>query len=113
MSSRISAAIAALAIAVAGTLVLAPVASVPARADGMEATKAPKVARPVVRTHRHVVHRRYHHAPLLGYEIKHLHDDVASPVYAMPAWPACQYVLDHYMAGPTANRYEGRYDCGS
>ena len=99
-----------------GALVFLPAASTAARADGMEPkaeAPAPKPVKKIIRTHRHVAYRRHIHAPRMGYEIKHLHDDLGSPVYAMPDWPACQYVLDGYLAGPTAYRYEGRWDCGS
>jgi hypothetical protein len=114
MSSRTCGAFAAIAFAAFGTIVLGPLGATAARADGMEKAESPAPKAAVRKTVRHVAHRRtYHRGPMIGYEIKHLHDDVGSPVYAMPAWPGCQYVLDGYLAGPTAYRYEGRWDCGS
>jgi hypothetical protein len=119
MSSRTCGAFAAIAFAAYGIFAPGPLGATAARADGMEKAEvpAPEVPAPkaaVRKTVHHTAHRRtYRHGPMIGYEIKHLHDDVGSPVYAMPAWPACQYVLDGYLAGPTAYRYEGRWDCGS
>ena len=105
---------AGLAIALLGALALSGMGASAARADGMEPQAAPpRPAKKVVRVHRPVAYRHHAPAPMMGYVIKHLHDDVGSPVYAMPAWPSCQFVLDGWGGGPSDYRYEGRWDCGS
>lgn len=112
--SRLTSRIAAGALALA-SLAFVPVA--PARADGMP---EPEVAPPAPK--RHVVrqvHRRHHalvrrqSRPLIGYEIKHVHEDLGAVVYVQPAWPACRYVLDSYLVHTVRESYTGHFDCGS
>jgi hypothetical protein len=101
----------------AGMLVLA--ATAPALADGMpepEHKAVPRVHRhhSVRHVHRHHVHAyRTESRPLIGYVIKHVHEDLGSPVYAQPAWPACQYVLDTFLVRTVRDSYTGHFDCGS
>jgi hypothetical protein len=93
---------------------LAAALPAPAFADGMEPQPVAKA--PVVRKHhpvRHHVARREPAHPRIGYVIKHVHEDLAAPVYAMPAWPACQYVLDHSAVRTVRDSYTGGFDCGS
>lgn len=89
----------------------------PALADGMPepevAPPAPKrhVVRHVHRHHYPVVRRESR--PVIGYVIKHAHEDLGAVVYVQPAWPACRYVLDTAFVRTVRDSYTGHFDCGS
>ena len=108
MTSRSLTSRTALALGALASLALAT----PAFADGME-----PVATPKTHHHRHhharVAHRHHAHQPLIGSVIKHVHDDPSGPVYAMPVWPACRYVLNTTDVVSGSSPYTGQFDCGS
>ena len=108
MTSRFLPIRAALAL---GAMALLPLAT-PALADGMEPVATPKPAHHRHHHHR-VAHRHHQPQPLIGSVIKHVHDDPDRPVYAMPVWPACRYILNTTDVVTGASPYTGQFDCGS
>ncbi|MFO1151612.1 MAG: hypothetical protein U1E62_24830 [Alsobacter sp.] len=93
---------------------LAAALPAPALADGMEPQPVAKA--PVVRHHhpvRHHVARRAPAHPRIGYVIKHVHEDLAGPVYVQPNWPSCRYVLMTAWVRTVQDSYTGGFDCGS
>jgi hypothetical protein len=93
---------------------LAAALPAPAFADGME--PQPLAKAPVMRHHphhRHHVARRAPARPPIGYVIKHVHEDLAGPVYVQPNWPNCRYVLMTAWVRTVQDSYTGGFDCGN
>jgi hypothetical protein len=110
--SRLSAAL--LGAAAAGLVLLA--AAAPARADGMEPQPAPpkpRIVRPAPHHHHHARVHRSVREPVIGSVVKHVHDGYETPVYAMPAWPECRFMLDTTVVRIPSDNHPGYWDCGS